>query len=144
MKGVLTRTYEKKQTRGELKVYEQDGSVIFSCRTLELQDLNNAPQISCIPEGTYFVHPHVSPSKGKCFAVDKVPGRANILIHAANYVGSANPKTGHSDLLGCVGVGTGYSDLTGDGIVEIINSKNTLMEMLKAVPSGFNLLITHG
>lgn len=70
-------------------------------KTLELPWRDNIKQLSCIPEGTYSLHWRRSPSKGWCYHFDLVPGRANILIHAANFAGSV-PDGYQSELLGCI------------------------------------------
>ena len=52
------------------------------------------------------------------------------------------PKTGHADLIGCIGVGSKIGDITGDGIPELLDSKNTLNKLLEIAPNGFVLEIT--
>lgn len=143
MRAVLCRQYYQKQTIGTLTVYDEDsGAELFKCRTIELPDLNNQRRISCIPEGFYDVDPHVSPRFGKCYWVKDVPKRSEILFHAANFVGSSNPRTGKADLLGCIGVGSKIGDITGDGIPELLDSKNTLNKLLEVAPDGFVLEVT--
>lgn len=56
----------------------------FSCVTMEPPWLNNLPNVSCIPTGTYQCHWHKSPRYGWVYAVLGVAGRSNILIHAGN------------------------------------------------------------
>jgi len=139
--ATLKRTYTPTQTEGIFKLFDESGKLIFSCHSLELPNLQNQRQVSCIPEGIYFVKKHTSPSKGLCYSIPNVPFRDNILIHKANFVGSKNPKTGHSDLLGCVALGSGYADLNGDGIKDLINSGVTMNKLLKLADE-FNLEIT--
>jgi hypothetical protein len=71
-----------------------------------------------------------------------VEGRSLILIHPANFVGSNNPRTGHSDLRGCIAVGSKFGDITSDGIPEILNSKNTMKALMDVASDGFILEIT--
>lgn len=143
MRATICREYYKKQTHGTLTVYDEDtGEEVFKCRTLELPDLNNAANVSCIPEGYYDVVPRQSPKYSNHFHVLDVPNRSYILIHPANYVGSNNPNTGHSDLRGCIAVGEKYGDINSDGIPEILNSKNTMKKLLEIAPDGFVLEIT--
>jgi hypothetical protein len=143
MRATICREYYKKQTHGTLTVYDEDtGEEVFKCRTLELPDLNNASNVSCIPEGYYDVVPRQSPKHSNHFHVLDVPNRSYILIHPANYVGSKNPNTGHSDLRGCIAVGEKYGDINSDGIPEILNSKNTMKKLLEIAPDGFVLEIT--
>lgn len=140
MTATLERIYRPKQTEGFFTLFSEDGKVLFTCRTLELPNLNNQSKISCIPEGIYFVKKHVSPSQGQCYSIPNVPFRDHILIHKGNYVGSVNPETGHPDILGCVLVGNGLKDITGDGIPEITGSSVTLKKLL-SLADNFNLTI---
>lgn len=83
-------------------------------QTAELQWLDNAPDVSCIPPGIYDVEMKEHPKHGSlgdlvgmpgtCYEILNVPNRSNILIHIANYAGqeSAGEKT---DLLGCMALG---------------------------------------
>lgn len=141
MNATLERVYREKQTEGFFTLFSEDGKVLFTCRTLELPNLNNQSKISCIPEGIYFVKKHVSPSKGVCFSIPNVPFRDHILIHVGNYVGSKNPATGHADVLGCIILCMGLKDITGDGIVEAVSSKVAMNKLLSLAPQ-FNLTIT--
>jgi len=83
----------------------------FHCHTGELAWNNNEKDKSCIPAGTYQCVWHLSPSKGWVYMVQNVPNRENVLIHVANYCGTA-PKY-KSDLLGCIGLGLGFGQLIG-------------------------------
>lgn len=81
------------------------GADIGKLHTLEHRWRNNAPQVSCIPAGTYTFVPHGwEPSSGKKFKrvwrLENVPGRDAILIHAGNTV---------HDTEGCILVGQAAS-----------------------------------
>lgn len=132
IKARLTRTYEPNQTLGKL-VIGKSNVFVFRCDTIELPWLNNQPQISCIPKGKYKVVYRESAKYPRHYHVLDVPNRSFILIHQANYVGSKNPKTHKPDLLGCIGVGNGFKDITGDGIVELLQSGVTLKKMLSVI-----------
>jgi len=121
---------------------EESGEELFKCRTLELPELNNAPNVSCIPEGYYNVVPRQSPKYGNHLYITEVPNRSLILIHWGNYAGSVNPNTGHSDIRGCVLVGEKFVDLDGDGLADIANSKNTFKKLIQIAPYGFVLHVT--
>lgn len=140
MKATIERVYREKQTEGFFNLFSDDNQVLFTCRTLELPNLNNQSKISCIPEGQYIVKKHTSPSQGVCFAVLNVPNRQHILIHKGNYAGSVNPKTGKPDILGCILCGNGIKDITGDGIPEITGSVITMNKLL-SLTSEFTLTI---
>lgn len=120
-----------KQTLGEMEV-KKNGQTQFRCKTLELPWLNNAPQKSCIPTGTYKVVPRFSPKYGNHFHVMAVPNRSYILIHQGNY---------YKDILGCILVGAAHSDINGDGYRDVTNSKVTMAALNKLLPKEFTLVI---
>lgn len=122
----LSRIYQPDCTVGILTFDK------FRCFTLELPDLDNATNISCIPEGTYKVTKHNSPSKGECLKIHNVVGRSNILIHIGNYT---------SDILGCILVGERLADIDGDSIPDVTSSSKTLRELLSTVPDELTLRI---
>lgn len=136
MKATLTRLYCNEYTRGKLTV--DNG---FTCDTLELPWLNNVPRLSCIPAGTYKVIPRRSDKYGNHLHVTGVNGRDLILIHWGNYAGSVNPKTGTPDIKGCILVGYGYADLDGDGLPEIVRSKDAFKALMLACSNGFELTV---
>ena len=103
--------------------------------TLELPDLDNAPNISCIPEGTYKCVRITSPSLGECFDVYNVIDRTYIRIHAGNFT---------SQIQGCILVGDSLKDINGDGVIDVLNSKDTLNKLLESLPKIFLLKITRG
>ena len=74
--------------------------------TVERPWLDNTPNVSCIPDGTYIVGRTNSPRFGEnMWEVLDVPGRTHILIHVANYP---------HNVKGCIGFGTGvFGDLSG-------------------------------
>lgn len=134
-KATLTRTYTPTQTLGELVI----GT--FKCKTLELAWKNNAPKVSCIPEGVYQVVPRTSAKYGRHLHITNVPNRSFILIHWGNYAGSINPKSGQSDIKGCVLVGGSFADINKDGIVDIVNSKPMFAAIMMLFPDGFELTV---
>jgi hypothetical protein len=134
-KATLTRKYTPTQTLGELVI----GT--FKCKTLELAWKDNANKISCIPEGVYQVVPRHSAKYGRHLHITNVPNRSFVLIHWGNYAGSINPKTGQSDIKGCVLVGSAMADINKDGILDIVNSKPTFAGLMLMFPYGFELTI---
>lgn len=143
MRAELCREYYPKQTHGTLTVYDEEtGEEVFKCRTLELPWKENQRNISCIPEGCYDVVPRQSPKYGSHLHVTEVPNRSLILFHWGNYAGSMNPKTGRSDIRGCILLGEKFIDLDGDGLADITNSRNTMKRLMKIAPDGFVLKVT--
>lgn len=69
-------------TLGTLRI--QTRNLVWECKTLELPWLNNEPQISCIPKGTYTCRRLNSVKFGETFQIRDVPGRSGILFHAGN------------------------------------------------------------
>ena len=143
MRAVLCREYYEKQTQGTLNVFDEDtGDLEFTCKALELPWMDNERNVSCIPEGFYDVVPRSSAKYSDHLHIKDVDGRSLILIHWGNYAGSVNPRTGHSDIRGCVLVGKDHIDIDGDGIKDITSSKNTFKELMRVAPNGFVLEIT--
>ena len=83
-------------TFGSLQL--EDGPML---RTTELPWRENATGRSCIPPGKYRCEIVNSPRFGKVYEVRDVPGRTNILLHAANF-GGDKELGWHSELLGCI------------------------------------------
>lgn len=77
---------------------------------LELPWRDNATGTSCIPKGLYRCEIVNSPRFGKVYEVRDVPGRVNILIHAANFAGDT-AKGFFSQLLGCIAPATAVGAL---------------------------------
>lgn len=94
----------------------------FQCFTLELPNLDNQQDISCIPAGDYEYYFRNSPHNGDVLELRNVEDRSYIQIHAGNYT---------RQILGCILVGDGVKWLDGDSIPDVTNSKNTLKRLLK-------------
>lgn len=116
-KIIINRTKTtSKETLGEL--IASNAGAQFSCKTLELPNLNNQKNISCIPSGTYTAKYTFSPKFMKfTYEIQNVPNRSGIRIHSANY---------YNDLSGCVALGSGLIDLNKDGELDITNSRATI------------------
>lgn len=76
----LVRDYLPDRTEGTL--YLPDGSLL---RTLERPDLDNQPNVSCIPEGVYIIDRDYT-GKHRYYRFREVPGRTDIEIHEASRV----------------------------------------------------------
>ena len=123
---ILKRDYRKDQaTRGTLL----DGDVKL-CVTLENRDLNNAPDVSCIPEGTYEI---VNDTTGtfQYWKILGVPNRFNCEIHGGNI---------EADTRGCILFGESWVTMNGE--LAINNSLATLKKMKEVLPDEFLLEIT--
>lgn len=135
IRAKVFRTYSDKQTLGFMKVFDSDDKLIFECKTLECPWDDNKTRKSCIPEGTYKVKYHNSPSfKRVCPWLQGTEPRTWILIHPGNTV---------YDIRGCILVGTGYGDINNDGLTDVISSKvafNNLMKVLDGKPFEIELL----
>lgn len=86
---ILKRTYFPDGTNGKL---ECEGRLI--CHTIELPWLDNARQVSCIPEGKYFIRKRYSAQHQWHLEVMDVRNRKFILFHPAN--------NAQKELQGCI------------------------------------------
>lgn len=110
------------ETLGDLVA--KNNGMTFTCKTLELADRDNAPNISCIPKGTYtvkFTRSFKFPFGS--YEVQSVPRRSGIRFHSGNF---AYKVSGNSDIQGCILLGDVYNDINGDGELDIINSRVTV------------------
>ena len=87
-------------TFGVLRINKQ----VFCC-TLELSDRLNASSISSIPAQQYYCNSFLSPTFGRTFRVDNVPGRDYILFHPGNTVKNTE---------GCILLGRSFGTLKED------------------------------
>ena len=102
--------------------------VLVNLKTVELPWVNNEAKISCIPAGVYSaIVGHRAPRFGWSIWLQRVPGRSEILIHAANFV---------HQLRGCIAPGLFHRDIDGDGIIDVSNSGDA-MSILKIYLKGF-------
>lgn len=90
----LKRFYHTDVTLGEVLI---DGKVV--CYSLELPDLGNQRNISCIPKGKYKLKIRTTAKRGQHLEVVGVPNRNSILIHSGNSV---------SDIKGCILLGNTF------------------------------------
>ncbi|HEG4440073.1 DUF5675 family protein [Vibrio gazogenes] len=101
---------------------DENGNAML--KAIERPWKNNAPGISCIPEGTYDLIPHNSPKFGSCYALEAPelgvtifgPSlRTHILIHPANRV---------SELEGCIALGSDFGVVSNEWAV--VSSRNAI------------------
>lgn len=114
------------QTEGVLYLLNSKKQIIFESKTLELPWRNNEKRISCIPAGKYVAKTHSSPKFGRSLWLQDVEDRSEILVHVGNY---------HTDILGCILVGNEFRDINKDGQMDVLNSRNTMNEILKLIGS---------
>lgn len=135
MKIVISRSYGKNETLGSLYVF--DGyKVPFHCFTIELPDLNNQHQFSCIPEGIYDCEKCSTEKHPNSFLVKNVPGRDGIMIHIGNY------GTGKKvDTEGCILPGKAFIDLNLDGNLDVSDSTIAMGKLNDILPTLFKLII---
>ena len=128
----LIRHYHPQCTTGAFIAIDAKGNHLHSCVTLELPWRDNAPQVSCIPEGSYDVAARHTDKFGLHYHVQNVPGREWILFHPATFT---------SQLRGCIIPGEYLKDLNADGIHDITLTRRTLDRMLTNIGTRFRLHI---
>ena len=111
-------------TTGKLMLVDDKTNSILQLQTLERPWIFNERKVSCIPTGTYLVKPHVSPKFGKCFKVQDVKGRSDILIHSGNVV---------NDTLGCILVGLTSGFVDDSSSAMIYNSRKAMAVLLALI-----------
>ncbi len=136
----LTRSDLDKQTLSDAQAFVDDSPVI-DFKVLELPWLNNQRNISCIPTGVYKAKKHMSPTFGRSFWLQDVPGRSEILMHFGNYAASKNPRTGRPDTRGCQLPGERFADIDGDGYLDVTSSKRTMDRLWATLPAEFDIII---
>lgn len=124
---VLKRIYLDDFTQGILSTNNN-----FRCVTLELPDLQNEPNISCIPEGIYEYFYRVSPANGEVLELKNVVNRTFIQIHVGNWV---------DDTVGCILVGSSFV-LSSDNGPMVTNSGDTIKLLFASSPEQGYIQIT--
>jgi len=117
---LLTRlTVNSKQTTGSLIVHD-----VFKTHaqfaTIKLPWLNNKPNISCIPPGTYTAKKILSPTFGWCIQILNVPNRTNILLHFGNF---------YTNTKGCILTGNSFAHINQDFQIDITNSSVAIKQL---------------
>jgi hypothetical protein len=114
----------------------------WACFTLELPWRDNRPQISCIPDGDYFVNPWNSIRWPNSYHVTGVNGRSAILTHTGNL--AADTSVGlKTHVHGCILVGKRHGWLNKQRAV--LYSAVAMNELRNVVGrNNFDLKITWG
>ncbi len=121
---------EESTDEGTFGVFTLDSGLRL--RSAELPWRDNARKLSCIPVGVYQCVWHTSPRFGECYRLRDVPGRSDILFHAANFAGDTTMGY-RSDLEGCIALGLDVGVLDGQRAllrsrVAMFNFHNALRE----------------
>jgi len=98
------------------------------CVTLELPWKQNAPNISCIPAGSYNVQSFYSEKHGQVWEILNVPARSAILLHEGNFP---------SDSMGCIICAQYFSGKE----TAIYNSVETIKFLRSVLASTFTLKV---
>lgn len=131
LKAVIIRSKKgQKQMLGSFHLFENEKE-IFNCITLEKPWQNNKQNISCIPNGSYYVTTTESPKYGETLQIVAVPNRSHILFHSGNY---------ETDTKGCILLGGSFKDINHDNLTDIVNSRKTVNK-LESITSEFLLTI---
>ena len=101
--------------------------------TVENPWLYNERNVSCIPKGVYNIRPHKSPRYGLVLAVDDVPNRSHILIHAGNTA---------ADTKGCILVGERFGNVK--DMRAVMQSRFALNRLLSMITEPCQMEITYG
>lgn len=112
---ILTRTYFPEGTNGILVSKDK-----IICKTIELPWKDNLCQVSCIPEGEYFLEKRYSSRFGWHLEIMNVPNRSLVLFHPAN--------NALKELQGCIAP---VSQLSGSGLG--LQSKKAFIKLKKLV-----------
>lgn len=135
MNVIIARTKNKNETQGSLFIFE-GMTIKYRCKTIELPDLGNQHNVSCIPEGKYDCVKCVHPKLGDVFNVLNVKDRTGIMIHQGNYVNGP-----HQNSTGCILPGEFFEDLDGNGTLDVCNSKKAMSCLNEILPAKFTLII---
>jgi hypothetical protein len=124
----LSREYRMNCVLGTMSIDD------LNIKTIERPWLNNEPNRSCIPEGTYqcdFMECSGSGKYRRVWHVQNVPSRTAILFHAGNLV---------EDSLGCILVGLSHGYLS--GAEAVLNSRKALEKMRRHIgENSFTLIV---
>ena len=134
-KLLISRTYHDNFTLGSMFVLDGEG-LLFRCKCIELPDLSNQRNVSCIPEGEYNAVKELHQTKGKVFRLLYVRGRSGILIHKGNYVAGYV-----KDSEGCILPGLYHEDINGDGNMDVAESGKAMDALWDNLPDKFKVIV---
>lgn len=125
---MLYRSYYAAGVNGELYI---EGALV--CYTIELPWLDNQPNRSCIPEGTYVLKKRFSQRHGRHLQLEAVKARSLILIHPAN--------NAVKELRGCIAPVTTLTG-PGKGILSRMAFERLTGKVYAAMQAGQPVLMT--
>lgn len=102
--------------------------------TLEPSWILNNNYVSCIPVDRYDCEKRNSAKFDEHFHIKDVPGRSYILIHSGNY---------RDDTQGCIIVGEHFQRIDKNLQLDVVNSRNTLDELLDFMPERFQTFVVN-
>ena len=139
--AVLSRDYGWRETQGGLFIMEGI-KIIYQCVMLELPTMiipmrDNSRKINCIPGGMiYTVKKIIRLNGDHAFQVIDVPGRTAVLWHKGNYATGIKV-----DIEGCLLPGARFIDSNNDGELDVVESTQTMSDLLSLMPSEFKFHI---
>lgn len=135
----MTRTATIVRKRQQIDDFGTFGTLTlddgWTCCTGELPWRDNAPELSCIPEGDYLATVIESAKfNTRVLLLQGVPERSAIEGHAANWMGDVT-KGLRCELLGCIAFGMANEILGGQlGLVESLAALHELVARLDGEP----------
>ena len=123
---------DNRQTLSKCSLHSEI-KTLFGFSALELSFKDNERNISCIPSGIYQGEVRESKKYGRHIHILNVPNRSLILIHSGNF----NTQT-----KGCILVGDSFKDINNDGLLDVVNSKDTMTRLMSYVDNKIKIIIT--
>lgn len=132
----VERVYLELETLSSFYIFD-DAKKIFSGKGLEPANRNNEKGHSCILEDTYTAWVELTSPKHPYphIRLEDKHGRESVLWHGGNY---------YTDSQACYLPGSEFGDRNKDGVLDVLNSRETLKKILELLPPpGEKFLITY-
>jgi hypothetical protein len=121
------------QTNGYGLIFNPAFEVVMKFYTMELPWRENRRRVSRIPPGVYDMEKRFSKRYNWHFHITDVENRSLILMHHGNY---------HYQTEGCILPGRELVDINGDGLPDVVASRNTMDQILETLPDTAPLVIS--